>query len=82
VQPRLAPLLGGLLPFAVMFIALHYAESAIWTDQFYYLYGFTVLTVILVIVTAAASSIICTYFFLCWEVRLFPLSLCRVAGWG
>lgn len=68
VQPRIAPFVGGILPFAVMFIAVHYAEAAMWTEHFYYLYGFTILTVLLTVLTAAATSIICVYFFLCWEV--------------
>jgi hypothetical protein len=75
VQPRLAPFVGGVLPFAVMFIALHYGEAAIWTDRFYYLWGFSILTVLLVVLTAAASAIITTYFFLCWEVRRHACSL-------
>jgi len=53
-----------------MFIVLHYAEGAMWSDHFYYLYGFTMLTFVLVVLTSAATSIICTYFLLCWEVCL------------
>lgn len=67
VRPIMIPLAAGILPFAVMFIALHYTEASLWFDTPYYLYGFSILSVILVLLTSASSSIIVTYFFLCWE---------------
>merc|ERR1719331_1816623 len=55
-------LVGGLLPFGAVFTELFFIMSSLWQHQFYYLFGFLALVVIILIVTCAEISIALTYF--------------------
>lgn len=61
--------LGGLLPFAVIFIELFFILKSIWEDQYYYMFGFLSLVFIILLVTCVEVSIVVVYFQLCDEVR-------------
>ncbi|KAG0005771.1 hypothetical protein BGZ65_010158 [Modicella reniformis] len=60
-------MLGGLLPFAVIFIELFYILKSIWEDQYYYMFGFLSLVFVILLVTCVEVSIVVTYFQLCDE---------------
>merc|ERR1712113_218895 len=53
---------GGILPFGAVFTELFFIMSSIWLHQFYYLFGFLALVLVIVIVTCAEISIALTYF--------------------
>merc|ERR1719235_2146072 len=55
-------LVGGLLPFGAVFTELFFIMSSIWQHQFYYLFGFLALVMLILIVTCAEISIALTYF--------------------
>merc|ERR1719375_1283865 len=55
-------LVGGLLPFGAVFTELFFIMSSLWQHQFYYLFGFLALVLIILIVTCAEISIALTYF--------------------
>merc|ERR1711959_567713 len=55
-------LVGGILPFGAVFTELFFIMSSIWQHQFYYLFGFLVLVVIILVITCAEISIALTYF--------------------
>jgi transmembrane 9 superfamily protein 2/4 len=55
-------LVGGLLPFGAVFTELFFIMSSLWQHQFYYLFGFLALVVLILIVTCAEISIALTYF--------------------
>merc|ERR1712070_1276735 len=55
-------LVGGLLPFGAVFTELFFIMSSIWQHQFYYLFGFLALVLVILIVTCAEISITLTYF--------------------
>mmetsp|Transcript_64684 Transcript_64684/g.118071 ORF Transcript_64684/g.118071 Transcript_64684/m.118071 type:complete len:629 (-) Transcript_64684:93-1979(-) len=55
-------LVGGILPFGAVFTELFFIMSSIWQHQFYYLFGFLMLVIIILIVTCAEISIALTYF--------------------
>merc|ERR1719229_1984927 len=55
-------LVGGILPFGAVFTELFFIMSSIWQHQFYYLFGFLALVLIILIVTCAEISIALTYF--------------------
>jgi len=59
--------LAGVLPFGAMFIELFFIFSAIWENQFYYLFGFLFLVFIILVVSCGLISIVVTYFILCAE---------------
>jgi len=55
-------LIGGLLPFGAVFTELFFIMSSLWQHQFYYLFGFLALVVLILMVTCAEISIALTYF--------------------
>jgi len=61
-QPLLTSLVGGILPFGAVFTELFFIMSSLWLHQFYYLFGFLALVLVIVIVTCAEISITLTYF--------------------
>eukprot|EP00746_Dinoflagellata_sp_MGD_P031520 gnl/MRDRNA2_/MRDRNA2_174925_c0_seq1.p1 gnl/MRDRNA2_/MRDRNA2_174925_c0~~gnl/MRDRNA2_/MRDRNA2_174925_c0_seq1.p1 ORF type:complete len:596 (-),score=77.72 gnl/MRDRNA2_/MRDRNA2_174925_c0_seq1:116-1651(-) len=67
VQSTFTCLIGGILPFGSVFTELFFIMSSIWQHQFYYLFGFLALVLIILIVTCAEMSIALTYFQLTTE---------------
>uniref|UniRef100_A0A8C7WNG7 Transmembrane 9 superfamily member n=1 Tax=Oryzias sinensis TaxID=183150 RepID=A0A8C7WNG7_9TELE len=72
-------LMAGILPFGAMFIELFFIFSAIWENQFYYLFGFLFLVFIILVVSCSQISIVMVYFQLCaedyrWWWRTFVVS--------
>merc|ERR1719277_1150785 len=55
-------LIGGVLPFGAVFTELFFIMSSLWQHQFYYLFGFLALVLIILVVTCAEISIALTYF--------------------
>lgn len=55
-------LVGGVLPFAGVFTELFFIMSSIWQHQFYYLFGFLMLVLVILVVTCAEISITLAYF--------------------
>lgn len=66
-NPVSASLLGGLLPFAAVFIELHFIMGALWGNEIYYVFGFLFVVFLILIITCAEISIVMTYFQLCGE---------------
>jgi len=66
-NPVSASLLGGLLPFAAVFIELHFILSALWGNEIYYVFGFLFVVFLILVVTCAEISVVMVYFQLCGE---------------
>eukprot|EP00928_Gymnodinium_smaydae_P048554 TRINITY_DN32475_c0_g1_i1.p1 TRINITY_DN32475_c0_g1~~TRINITY_DN32475_c0_g1_i1.p1 ORF type:complete len:629 (+),score=121.23 TRINITY_DN32475_c0_g1_i1:125-2011(+) len=62
VHPIVTMLIGGVLPFGAVFTELFFIMSSLWQHQFYYLFGFLALVLIILAVTCAEISIALTYF--------------------
>lgn len=58
---------GGLLPFGSCFIELYYIKSSLWMDQYYFIFGFLLLTFIILAMTCIEVTIVVNYFQLCSE---------------
>jgi transmembrane 9 superfamily protein 2/4 len=69
LKPIPSVLLGGLIPFAVIFIELLFVFKSLWQDKstYYYMFGFLGLIASVLILTVMEISIITTYFMLCSE---------------
>lgn len=67
LHPAVSILVGGLLPFAVIFIELFFVMKSIWQDQYYYMFGFLAIVFIILIITCIEITIVIIYFQLCSE---------------
>eukprot|EP00440_Ansanella_granifera_P071815 gb/GFBE01077934.1/.p1 GENE.gb/GFBE01077934.1/~~gb/GFBE01077934.1/.p1 ORF type:complete len:612 (+),score=122.16 gb/GFBE01077934.1/:1-1836(+) len=62
MQPLATSLVGGILPFGAVFTELFFIMSSLWLHEFYYLFGFLSLVLVIVLITCAEISIALTYF--------------------
>ena len=62
MQPITTSLVGGILPFGAVFTELFFIMSSTWNHEFYYLFGFLSLVLLIVLITCAEISIALTYF--------------------
>ena len=62
-----AAAVGGMLPFGAIFVELFFVLSSLWTDKYYYVFGFLLLAFVILINTCAEITIVLTYFQLCGE---------------
>merc|ERR1719181_1647047 len=67
IQPVFTSLVGGVLPFGAVFTELFFIMSSLWQHQFYYLFGFLTLVLIILLITCAEISMALTYFQLTCE---------------
>lgn len=61
-HPLVRCLAGGVLPFGAIFTELFFIMSSLWHHQFYYLFGFLALVLLVLLVTCAEISVTLTYF--------------------
>ncbi|KAI0240056.1 Transmembrane 9 superfamily member 4 [Lamellibrachia satsuma] len=67
LNPFVGMVLAGILPFGAMFIELFFIFTAIWENQFYYLFGFLFLVYLILVISCSQISIVMVYFQLCAE---------------
>ncbi|KXS17099.1 endosomal protein [Gonapodya prolifera JEL478] len=60
-------LLGGLMPFGVIFIEMWFILRSAWTDSYYYMFGFFALVLLILLITVIEVSVSLIYFVLCAE---------------
>ena len=63
----LVVLVGGILPFGAVFVELFFILSALWLDQYFYVFGFLLLVFLILVITCAEIAIVLCYFQLCGE---------------
>jgi len=62
-----AAILSGILPFSSCFVEVYFVLSSLWMNQYYYIFGFLLLSFILLFVTCAELVILFHYVKLCCE---------------
>merc|ERR1712127_955273 len=67
MHPVMCTIMAGILPFGACFIELFFIFSAIYENQFYYLFGFLFLVFIILAISCSQISIVMVYFQLCGE---------------
>mmetsp|Transcript_24771 Transcript_24771/g.36534 ORF Transcript_24771/g.36534 Transcript_24771/m.36534 type:complete len:635 (-) Transcript_24771:180-2084(-) len=67
LETTLTTLLGGVLPFGACFVEMFFIMSSVWMDQYYYVFGFLLLSFIILTITCAEVTIVLCYFQLCAE---------------
>lgn len=60
-------LVGGLVPFGVVFVELYFFLSSVWMGFGYYLFGFLLIVLTILIITTSEIAIMLTYSMLCAE---------------
>lgn len=63
LNPAFSVLIFGLIPFGIVYVELLFIFNSVWLEKttFYYMYGFLLLTAIVLIVIIAESTIIAIY---------------------
>ena len=67
LNPTLGMFLTGLIPFAAAYVELFFIMTSLWMDQFYYVFGFTLVVYLILIVTCAEMTVLLVYYQLCAE---------------
>lgn len=66
-NPFFSVALGGILPFGAVCIELFFIMSAMWLHQYYFVFGFLFVVLIILVVTCSEITIVMCYFQLCNE---------------
>eukprot|EP00535_Pseudo-nitzschia_heimii_P003279 CAMPEP_0197180032 /NCGR_PEP_ID=MMETSP1423-20130617/4788_1 /TAXON_ID=476441 /ORGANISM="Pseudo-nitzschia heimii, Strain UNC1101" /LENGTH=652 /DNA_ID=CAMNT_0042630051 /DNA_START=122 /DNA_END=2080 /DNA_ORIENTATION=- len=70
-QPLLHPMVGtmvaGVVPFAAAYLELFFIMTSLWMDQYYYVFGFTLIVFLILIITCAEVTLLLVYNQLCSE---------------
>lgn len=67
LDPRIGMALTGIIPFAAAYVELFFIMTSLWMDQFYYVFGFTLIVYLILIVTCAEATVLLVYYQLCAE---------------
>jgi transmembrane 9 superfamily protein 2/4 len=57
----------GIVPFAAAYVELFFIMTSMWMDQFYYVFGFTLIVFIVLLITCAEVTVLLVYYQLCAE---------------
>jgi len=67
LDPKVGMIFAGMVPFAATYVELFFIMTSLWMDQYYYVFGFTLIVYILLLITCAEGSILLCYYQLCSE---------------
>jgi transmembrane 9 superfamily member 2/4 len=67
LDPMVGMVLTGIIPFAAAYVELFFIMTSLWMDQFYYVFGFTLIVYLILIITCAEATVLLVYYQLCAE---------------
>lgn len=67
LHPIVGTLVAGVVPFAAAYVELFFIMTSLWMDQYYYVFGFTLIVYIILIITCAEVTVLLVYYQLCAE---------------
>jgi len=67
LNPKIGMLVTGVIPFAAAYVELFFIMTSLWMDQFYYVFGFTLVVYLILVITCAEVTLLTVYYQLCAE---------------
>jgi len=67
LSPNVNMCMAGLVPFVAAYVELFFMMTSLWMDQYYYVFGFTLIVFIILLVTCAEITVLMVYYQLCSE---------------
>ena len=67
MKPLVGICVAGIVPFAAAYVELFFIMTSLWMDQFYYVFGFTLVVYLILLVTCAEVTVLLCYYQLCAE---------------
>lgn len=67
LNPMVGTLVAGVVPFAAAYVELFFIMTSLWMDQYYYVFGFTLIVFFILIITCAEVTLLLVYNQLCAE---------------
>jgi len=67
MSPLVSICAAGMVPFAAAYVELFFIMTSLWMNQFYYVFGFTLVVYIILLVTCAEVTVLLCYYQLCSE---------------
>lgn len=64
MSPTVVACAGGLLPFASIFIEIYFLFTSFWHYKYYYVYGFLLMTYVILLLVTSCVTIVTAYFML------------------
>ena len=62
MKPYVNIILCGAVPFAAAYVELFFIMTSLWMDQFYYVFGFTLIVYFILIITVAEMTLLLVYY--------------------
>mmetsp|Transcript_17393 Transcript_17393/g.32590 ORF Transcript_17393/g.32590 Transcript_17393/m.32590 type:complete len:653 (+) Transcript_17393:107-2065(+) len=67
MKPLVGISMAGMVPFAAAYVELFFIMTSLWMDQFYYVFGFTLVVFVILLITCAEVTVLLCYYQLCAE---------------
>merc|ERR1711862_503906 len=67
LNPKIAMACAGMVPFAAAYVELFFIMTSLWMDQYYYVFGFTLIVFLILLVTCIEITVLMVYYQFCAE---------------
>lgn len=67
LNPKFNMIAAGLIPFISAYVELFFIMTSLWMDQYYYVFGFTLIVYTILLITCTEITILMVYYQLCTE---------------